>query len=63
MTLSAGTVVLVAVLTVPTVKPAVVMAVRAAACVRPTTFGTAAPSDTTKFTALAAATFFPAAGV
>jgi hypothetical protein len=63
MTFPMPTVALFDVVTVPTVKPAVVMAVCAAACVRPTTFGTAAPSDTTKFTALAGATFFPAAGV
>ncbi len=59
MTLSAGTVVLLAVVTVPTVKPAVVMAVRAAVCVKPTTFGTAGPRDTTKTTALPAATLLP----
>src|SRR5438874_790763 len=37
----AGTVMLDAVVTAPTVRPAVVMALEAAACVRLTTFGTA----------------------
>src|SRR3954464_9058155 len=56
MTEPQGTVALDAVLTVPTVKPALVMAVVAAACVRFTTFGTATsgePVETTKGTAAA----------
>jgi len=55
MTAPAGTVVLYAVVTVPTVKPAAVMVVVAAACVMFTTFGTAtsgAPDETTSVTAL-----------
>ena len=51
----AGTVVLDAVVTVPTVRPAPVIAVVAAACVRPTTLGTATcgrPDETTSATAL-----------
>ena len=39
MTEPDGTVVLDAVVTVPTVRPAVVIALDAAVCVRPTTFG------------------------
>src|SRR6185295_7122097 len=59
ITESFGTVVLVAVVTVPSVKFAPVIALVAAACVRPTTFGTATcggPLDTTSATALPAAT-------
>src|SRR6058998_1572209 len=55
ITVPAGTVVLVAVVIVPTVSEALVIAVVAAACVRPTTFGTATcgrPDDTTSDTAL-----------
>src|SRR5580765_1740998 len=55
MTEPAVTVALDAVLTVPTVKPAPVMAVVAAACVRFTTFGTATGGgtvETTKATAV-----------
>ena len=66
MTDPAGTVALDAVVTVPTVRPAAVIALVAAACVRPTTFGTltgAGPDDTTRFTALPAATDVRAAGV
>jgi hypothetical protein len=53
----------VAVVTVPTVSPAVVMAVVAADCVEPTTFGTRAPNATTNATLLPLATFMPAAGL
>ena len=52
--------------TVPTVSPAAVIALVAAACVRPTTFGTltgAGPADTTRFTELPVATGVRAAGV
>src|SRR6185295_18584974 len=61
----AGTVVLVVVVTVPSVRFAPVIAVVAAACVRPTTFGTATcggPLDTTSVTAEPCATCVPAAG-
>src|SRR5215813_3151406 len=61
-----GTVVLDAVVTVPTVNPAFVIEVVAAACVRPTTFGTATcggPDDTTRFTLLPTATCVPDVGV
>ena len=53
----------VAVVIVPTVSPAVVMAVVAADCVEPTTFGTRAPNATTNATLLPLATFTPAAGL
>src|SRR6476620_6091592 len=59
-----GTVVLDAVVTVPTVRPAVVIADVAAACVRPTTFGTATcggPDETTSATALPTTTCVAAA--
>ena len=65
MTEPAGTVVLAAVLTVPTVRPALPSAVVAAAWVRFTTFGTGTddgPDDTTSATALPGATSVPAAG-
>ena len=61
----AGTVVLDAVVTVPSVRPALVIAVVAAACVWPTTFGVATcgkPVETTSATALPVATCVPAAG-
>ena len=61
-----GTVLLDAVVTVPTTNPAPVIAVVAAACVSPTTFGTdtgAGPVDTTMFTAEPAATLVPATGL
>src|SRR3954447_20223339 len=61
-----GTVVLDAVVTVPTERPTLVIAVDAAACVRPTTFGTVTcggPDDTTSATALPVATWVPAEGV
>src|SRR5262245_18084627 len=61
-----GTVVLDAVVTVPSVRFAFVIAVVAAAWVRPTTFGPAAcggPLDTTRFTALPVATCVPLVGV
>src|SRR5207237_6131859 len=60
-----GTVVLDEVVIVPTVNPAFVIEVVAAACVRPTTFGTAtcgAPDETTSATALPVATCVAAAG-
>src|SRR5204863_524995 len=62
----AGTVVLDAVVIAPTVKPAVVIAVVAAACVSPTTLGTATsggPDDTTSATALPVTTCVPAVGL
>src|SRR5208283_5366703 len=65
MTDPAGTVDEVWVVTVPTVSPAPVMAVVAAVCVRPTTFGTdtgAGPDDTTRFTADPVATEVPDVG-
>ena len=61
----AGTVALDAVVIVPTVRPAPVIAVVAAACVRPTTFGTATcggPDETTRETALPTMTCVPADG-
>jgi len=66
ITLPDGTVLLAAVVTVPTTKPAFVIAVAAAACVIPTTFGTvkdAGPLDTTRFTADPALTDVPATGL
>jgi len=60
-----GTVVLDAVVTAPVVKPALVMAAAAAACVWPTTFGAATcgtPDDTTRSTAAPLATCVPATG-
>src|SRR2546430_5153157 len=62
----AGTVVLDAVEIAPTVRFAAVIAVVAAACVTPTTFGTATcgrPDDTTSATALPVATCVSAIGV
>src|SRR5262249_2687638 len=61
----AGTVVLDCCVTVPTTRPAFVIAVGAAVCVRPTTFGTATcagPDDTTRFTALPTVTCVPETG-
>src|SRR5882762_11669416 len=66
ITLPAGTVLLDAVVTVPSTSPALVMTVVAAACVRPTTFGTATcpgPVDTTRFTADPTFTWVPAVGL
>src|SRR4029079_1475539 len=60
-----GTVVLDAVVTVPTVRPAVVIADVAAVCVRPTTFGTATcggPDEMTSATALPTFTCVAAIG-
>src|SRR3954462_14882591 len=65
MTAPAGTVVLVAVVTPPTVRPTPVIAVLAAVCVRPTTLGTATcgrPLETTSATALPVLTCAPASG-
>src|SRR5262245_30028749 len=65
ITRPAATVVLDCCVTVPTTRPAFVIAVDAAACVRPTTFGTATcggPDDTTRFTALPVATCVPDTG-
>src|ERR687884_389106 len=65
MTDPAGTVVLEAVVIAPTVNCAFVIAVVAAACVSPTTFGTAicgGPDETVSATALPTATDVPAAG-
>src|SRR5262249_52054261 len=61
----AGTVVLDCVVTVPSVRFAPVIAVDAAVCVRPTTFGTATcggPEETTSATALLMTTCVPAVG-
>src|SRR4051812_41127457 len=66
MTDPAGTVVVTCVVIVPTMRPAFVIALFAAACVRPTTLGTATcagPDDTTRATALPLATWVPALGV
>jgi len=66
ITLPDGTVPLAAVVTVPTTKPAFVIAVVAAACVIPTTFGTitgAGPLETTRLTAEPALTDVPATGL
>src|SRR5499426_3268369 len=66
ITLPAATVVLDCCVTVPTTRPAFVIAVDAAVCVRPTTFGTATcggPDDTTRFTALPCVTCVPEVGV
>jgi hypothetical protein len=65
MTLPEATVPLLAVVTVPTTKPAPVIEVLAAACVKPTTFGTdtcAGPVETTMLTALPVLTLVPATG-
>src|ERR1043166_4380099 len=65
MTLPAGTVRLVSVVTVPTASVAPVIAVVAAACVNPTTFGTVVcgrPDDTTRVTLLLTRTSVPAVG-
>src|SRR5262245_23753281 len=62
----AATVVLDCCVTVPTTRPAFVIAVEAAVCVRPTTFGTATcggPDETTRFTALPTVTCVPETGV
>src|SRR4029078_9306405 len=66
MTDPAGTVVLVAVVTVPTTRPAFVIAVVAAVCVRPTTLGTATcggPEEMTSVTTLPIVTCVPGARV
>jgi hypothetical protein len=66
ITLPVATVLLEAVVTVPSTKPALVMAVVAAACVSPTTFGTdtlAGPLEITRFTAEPTFTPVPAAGL
>src|SRR5437868_1800059 len=67
ITWPAGTLALAAVVTAPTERPADVIALCAAACVRPTTFGTATvagagPSETTIATELLGATLVFAAG-
>jgi hypothetical protein len=65
MTLPAATVALDAVVTVPTVRPAPVSALVAAAWVSPTTLGTvtcAGPVETTRFTADPDAALLPAGG-
>ena len=65
MTLPAGTVLLDAVVTAPTISEALVIAVDAAPCVRPMTLGTeacAGPDDTTSATELPLATCVPPAG-
>src|SRR5437588_5782155 len=69
ITLPEATVVLDCIVTVPAVRPALVRALVAAACVWPTTFGTAtgvgggAPHATTRLTGEAVATLVPAAGL
>src|SRR5438105_3081764 len=69
ITVPEATVVLDCIVTVPTVRPAPVMALVAAACVWPTTFGTGtgagggAPLETTRLTATPLATLVPAAGL
>src|SRR5947208_2286935 len=66
MTLPAATVLLDCIVTAPTVRPAPVMALAAAACVWPTTFGTAicaGPLETTRLTGEPLATFVPAGGL
>src|SRR5437868_1168708 len=66
MTSPAATVALDEVVIVPTISPESVIAVVAAACVKPTTFGTATfsgPDDTTSATTVPLATCVPAAGV
>src|SRR5438105_15312712 len=69
MTLPEATVLLDCCVTAPLVRPALVMALAAAACVWPTTFGTAtgvgagAPLETTRLTAEPFATLVPAAGL
>src|SRR2546430_1065219 len=69
ITLPEATVVLDCIVTVPAVRPALVRALVAAACVWPTTFGTAtgvgggAPLETTRLTAEPFATLVPAAGL
>src|SRR5207249_12263577 len=66
MTLPEATVLLDCIVTVPTVSPAPVMALVAAACVWPTTSRTrtwAAPLETTRLTAEPLATFVPAVGL
>src|SRR6185436_16554672 len=65
MTLPLATVVLLAVVTAPIVRPAPVIVDCAAACAEPTTLGTvtsAGPRDTVKFTAEPVAADEPAAG-
>src|SRR5881227_2415806 len=66
MTLPEATVLLACIVTAPTVRPAPVMALVAAACVWPTTFGTAicaGPLETTRLTGEPLATFVPAGGL
>src|SRR5271156_5933453 len=65
MTSPAATVALLAVVTVPSVRPEPVITVVAAACVSPTTLGTltAGPLLTVRFTAEPLATLVPAAGI
>jgi hypothetical protein len=63
ITLPTATVVLDAVVTCPSTRPAEVMAVVAAACVEPTTFGTDTPLETTSATALPPFTDVPAVGL
>ena len=66
ITLPEATVLLAWVVTVPTTRPASVIAVVAAACVSPTTLGMATvpgPEDTTRLTAPPGFTWIPAAGL
>ena len=66
MTLPLGTVALLAIVTVPSTRPAVVIAVVASARVSPTTFGTATgggPVLTDRFTAEVIATLVPPTGL
>src|SRR5207237_3987394 len=66
MTLPEAAVLLDCIVTVPTVRPAPVMALVAAACIWPTTFVTATcagPLEATRLTAEPLATFVPAVGL
>ena len=62
ITMPGATVELAAVVTVPTTRPAPVIADAAEACVCPTTFGTTGPVETTRLTAEPRLTLVPAAG-
>ena len=66
MTLPLGTVALLAIVTVPSTRPAPVIALVAAGWVNPTTFGTdtiTGPLETTKLTAEPKVTIVPAVGL
>jgi hypothetical protein len=63
ITLPLGTVLVDAVVTVPSTRPAEVRADVAADCVAPTTFGTATPNETTRLTEVPPLTSVPAVGL